>query len=143
MLWYFLGMPRPIHVDPHRGAVTVIGAMLEPGTAPMKIDVWRHVRHPPPDLVHVFSIATAQQLGTSFDAGHPASLMGKVLSWVWVCRDLPATSERWRVRIDIRQEGISVPDYPAEYWGPLPLGQPLAQLKISEVVHEHTKQGPS
>jgi hypothetical protein len=113
--------------------------MLEPGAAPIKIDVWRRVRHPPPDMVHSFSVKGIKAAPGYVDAGHPATLVGKVMTWVWSCADLPSPSAQWRVRVDVQQGGRSVENYPAEYWGPLPEGQPLAQLKISEVMTDRSR----
>ncbi len=128
---------RPILVNRRGGPVRVLGEILEPGPAPLKIDVWRHVRHPPPDLIHVYTVKSAMdEVAGSYVAGHPTALWGKVISWVWVYEggDQPARS--WRVRIDVQQDGASLPGYPAEYSGPLPPGLPLAHLKISEEVDQ-------
>jgi hypothetical protein len=128
---------RPIRIDPRGEPVFVFGEMLEPsGAAPLKIDVWRQVRHPPPDLIHAYGVKTLQDRGEWFRAGHPATLVGKLVSWIWVCDELPRTTSRWRVRVDVRQGQNSAPGYPAEYSGPLPAGQSLAQLKISEIFED-------
>ena len=132
-------MSRPICVNRRGGSVEVAGEILEPLRAPLKIDVWRRVRHPPPDLVHAYSVKSAQDpqpSGMRWSAGHPSALIGKVVSWGWTCEGVPPGGGQWRVRVDVMQDGVSLPGYPAEYAGPLPPGAPLAQLKISEEVRE-------
>ena len=110
------------------------GWMLSPGGAPMKIDVWRRVRHPPPDFVHAYTVKSVQDNNEAPSVGHPATLPGKMISWVWLCDGLDMTeADRWHVRVDVRQDGISVPGFPADYRGVAPPGQPLAQLRIAEV----------
>lgn len=114
-----------------------MGEILAPGFAPLKIDIWRYVRHPPPDVVHAYSVkAVNDESSGYYGAGDAASLVGKVVSWVWICDRLDGGAPQWRVRVDVQQDGVSCPGYPAEYWGPLPEDQPLAQLKISEVVQD-------
>lgn len=128
---------RPILIDPKGGPVDVAGQILHPGSAPLKIDLWRHVRHPPPELVHV---ATIKQLRESarlvYQAGEPAALIGKVITWVWVCSHLQPDEQGWKVRIDVSQGGESVSGYPVEYAGPLPRRRPLAELRISEKIQD-------
>jgi len=127
---------RPILVDPKGGPVRVAGQILAPGFAPLKIDVWRYVRHPPPDMVHAYSVKSLDEDATgSYDAGQPAALIGKVVSWVWLCDHLRGGATQWHVRVTVEQDGAPVEGYPAEYAGPLPDDSPLAQLKISEVVY--------
>jgi hypothetical protein len=114
-----------------------MGEIMAPGSAPLKIDVWRYVRHPPPDVVHAYSVKSIDGDPADWhDAGQPAALIGKVISWVWLCDDLRGGATQWHVRVSVEQDGVPVQGYPAEYAGPLPDNEPLAQLKISEVVHE-------
>ena len=128
-------MARPILVDPRGGPVEVTGDIVAPGLAPLKIDVWRYVRHPPPEMVHAYSVkAVADDAYGYFPAGNASSLVGKVVVWVWLCEDLQVTEPFWHVRLDVRQDGASTPGFPADYSGALPDGQPLAQLRISEPV---------
>jgi hypothetical protein len=126
-------MGLPILIDPQGEPVEVGAMMVRPGLAPLKIDLWRRVRHPPPDLVHVASIAghkdTARVL---YSLGQPAALVGKVLSWAWDTSGLAPSTEGWVVRIDVRQGARSLPGYPVEHAGPLPEGPPLAEVRITE-----------
>jgi hypothetical protein len=126
-------MARPVGLDPKGGLVEVGGQILLPGPAPLKIDVWRRVRHPPPDLDYVASIKELRETREGlYPAGEPASLLGKVLTWQWVCSHLEHDPRGWRVLVDVRQAGRSVPGYPMEYAGPLPPDRPLAELRIIE-----------
>ncbi len=128
-------MSRPIVLDLEGGPVEVAGQILRPGSAPLKIDLWRHVRHPPPDLAHVACIKQLRESARLwYRAGDPAALVGKVITWVWVCSHLEPDDEGWRVRIDVRQQDKSVAGYPIEYAGPLPRNRPLAELRISEPI---------
>jgi hypothetical protein len=107
--------------------------MLSPVEAPVKIDLWRPVRFPPPEFMHQQSVKSYQDARAETALGHPATLPGKMLTCVWSCDALPPESTEWRVVVDIRQGGVSIAGYPAEYAGPLPAGQPLAQLRIAEL----------
>ncbi len=128
-------MSRPILLVPGSGRVELFGEILHPGPAPLKIDLWRHVRHPPPELIHVTTIkAIHDRHDSSWSAGEADSLIGKVLTWIWDCSDLPSSEEGWRIRIDVVQGGRSVPGYPTEYSGPLPQNRPLSLLRITEPV---------
>lgn len=128
-------MSRPILLVPGDGRVDLFGEILRPGPAPLKIDLWRHVRHPPPELVHVTTIKAAhERSGTQWRAGGADSLIGKVLTWIWDCSQLPPSQAGWKVRVDVQQDGRSVPGYPVEYDGPLPQRRPLSVLRITEPV---------
>jgi len=127
-------MPQPIQLVPGDSAIELYGEILSPGSAPLKIDLWRHVRHPPPELLHVVTIKPLADQGSWFIAGDADSLIGKVLTWVWDCRALPSHEDGWRLRIDVRQAGTSTPGYPVEYSGPLPRRRPLTLLRIAEPV---------
>ncbi len=127
-------MSRPILLIPGSDPVVVLGEILRPGTAPLKVDLWRHVRHPPPELMHVATIKAMGDRGPRFGAGDADSLIGKVLTWVWDCSSLPGSEEGWQVRVDVQQGSRSVPGYPVEYDGPLPQRRPLAQLRIAEPI---------
>ncbi len=113
----------------------VSGQILKPGPAPLKIDLWRHVRHPPPEYDHIATIKELRETARiRYTLGEPAALIGKVLTWVWVCSHLEAGHDGWRVRVDVFQDGSSVVGYPVEYAGPLPPGRPLAELRIREEI---------
>jgi hypothetical protein len=127
---------RPILLRPDGGPVEVAGALLVPVAAPFKIDVWRHVRHPPPELFHIRVIKPMRISETpAYAAGDAASLIGKVISWTFDCAGIAFTEEGWRVRVDVRQDGRSVEGYPVEYTGPSPRTRTLAELRIAEPVH--------
>jgi hypothetical protein len=133
--------PRSILVDPRGGPVLALGRITEPGFAPLKIDVWRYVRHPPPDMIHAFTVkALVEDLDSYVEVGPAATLIGKAIRFTWTCdhlpRPAPGTVGRWQVSVDIRQDGRSVAGYPAVYEGPIPPGQPLAQLKVTELVED-------
>ena len=137
-------MSQPIRVDPKGGTIEVGGQILLPGAAPLKIDVWRRVRHPPPDLNYVASIKELRETREGlYPAGDPESLIGKVMTWLWVCSHLGPDPRGWRLRVDVRQGGASVPGYPYEYSGPLPPGRPLAELRIVEPVVSLASQQPA
>lgn len=108
------------------------GQILAPGQAPLKIDVWRYVRHPPPDMVHAYDVKRpGDDARGYFLAGTGASLIGKVVRWSWIWDD------PWQVRIDVRQDGVSVPGFPAGYSGRLGHGAqgPVPRrLRIAELV---------
>jgi hypothetical protein len=124
---------QPIRLERRGSIVEVSGRILLPGPAPLKIDVWRRVRHPPPELQHVTTLKDLRETRADYYlAGDPSSLIGKVLTWVWVCSHLPPGPDGWRVRVDVRQGDVSAPGYPVEYAGPLPPGRPLAELRIAE-----------
>lgn len=128
-------MRRNIVIDPRGGPIEVSGQILEPGPAPLKIDLWRRVRHPPPELVHVRSIKDLVAGDREFyRVGPPEELLGKVVTWVWVCSHLePGQSESWRVQVDVRQGGGPVFSFPATYTGSLPVDRPLAELRVGEM----------
>lgn len=128
-------MRRNIVIDPRGGPIEVTGEILEPGPAPLKIELWRRVRHPPPDLVHVRTVKDIRgQVRPFYRAGEPEDLVGKVLTWVWVCSHLqPGTAAGWRVRVGVCQGGSPVFSFPAVYSGPLPPDRPLAELRIGEM----------
>ncbi len=135
MVLFRFSMSRPILLVPGDGRVELRGEILRPGPAPLKIDLWRHVRHPPPELVHVTTIkGIHEHRGPAWNAGDADSLIGKVLTWIWDCSALPSSEEGWQVRVDVQQDGRSVPGYPAEYSGPLPNHRPLSLLRITEPV---------
>ena len=128
-------MARKILIDPAGGPVEAAGEILEPGAAPLRIDLWRRVRHPPPELAHVRSVKDLRATRKLYYAvGDPSELLGKVLSWVWVCSHLQDRGEHWRVRVDVRQNSASLPGFPVEYGGPLPPGRELAELRVSEPI---------
>lgn len=128
-------MSRPILLMPGEGLVEVSGEILLPRAAPLKIDVWRYARHPPPELLHVATIKPAQEeAGPRFWAGDADSLIGKVITWAWDCSALGTSHKGWKVRVDVRQGGQSTPGYPMEYAGPLPKRRPLSELRVAEPV---------
>ncbi|MCH9680889.1 MAG: hypothetical protein K0V04_05600 [Deltaproteobacteria bacterium] len=127
-------MSRPILLIPGGGPVVLHGEIIRPGAAPLKVDLWRHVRYPPPELLHVTTIRAVEDRGPRFSAGDADGLIGKVVTWVWDCSALPPSEEGWQVRVDVQQAGQSTPGYPAEYDGPLPRRRPLSQLRIAEPV---------
>lgn len=109
--------------------------MISPGPSPLKVDLWRPVRHPPPDFVHAMTVKSAQDVRDEVSPGHPATLPGKMLSLVFYPREYdPGQIDEWRIVLDVRQGSESLPGFPAEYSGPLPPGgEPLAQLRVSEI----------
>lgn len=113
----------------------MVAQMLMPGVAPVKIDLWRRVRHPPPDFVHAFCLKpAAEDVGDALvTAGHPMKLVGKMISFAFDCKGLEPGPE-WRVLIDVLQDDASVPGYPFVHFGPMPGNHPLAMLKITELV---------
>jgi hypothetical protein len=129
---------RPILVDPRGGPLEVAGSIFQPQGAALKVDVWRQVRHPPPELVLAFSVkGLTDEPRAWYVVGPAGALVGKLVSWVWPCavpEGAGVDFRMWHVRLDVRQDGLSLPGYPVEYSGPLPPGQPLSQLKVSERV---------
>lgn len=127
-------MSQTIQLVPGGPPVEVFGEIVSPAAAPLKIDLWRYVRHPPPELLHVATIKQQGEPGVWFAAGDADNLIGKVITWVWDCRDLPHDEAGWRIRVDVRQGGVSIPGYPVEYTGPIPRRRPLTTLRIAEPV---------
>lgn len=135
-------MSKPIVVVPGGPSVEFFGEIVRPGSAPLKIDVWRHVRHPPPELMHVATIKAAADSGIWFSAGDPDSLIGKVVTWVWDCRDLSHGQpghDQWELRLDVRQGGASLEGYPVKYGGPIPRRRPLTILRVAEPVQARSR----
>jgi hypothetical protein len=116
--------------------------MVEPFEGPLKIDLWRPVRHPPPEMVHTTSIKGREAMGTAFDAGHPAMLVGKIVTWVWDLRNLPAGARSWRVRVDAQQDGASVDGYPLEFAGDLNPGEVYDDLRVQEEIVDASRSDP-
>ena len=133
-------MSEPIRLDPNAGAVEVGGQLLWPEAGPLRIGIWRRVRHPPPDLSFVAPVKEYEDRQDGlFSAGDPVRLVGKVLTWQWACWGHEPDPRGWKVRIDVRQDGLSVPGYPIEYEGSLPRGRPLAELRIIEPIIERRR----
>lgn len=129
-------MSRPILLVPGNGRVELFGQIVHPGPAPLKIDLWRNVRHPPPELIHVACLKGIHEPSgaDAWMAGEADELIGKVITWIWDCSELSVAEGDWRVRLDVVQAGRSVPGYPTEYSGRMPRDRPLSLLRITEPV---------
>ena len=137
-----LAVARTIRIDPRGGPVTVFGDLLEPGGMgiPLKIDLWRTVRHPPPQLVHATTLKKARDPVEYVDVAHPASMVGKVMTWTWDLAGVPQGVKSWRIIVDVQQGGASVEGYPVEYRGDFESGTRYDELKVSETVED--QRGP-
>jgi hypothetical protein len=137
-----LAVARTIRIDPRGGPVTVFGDLLDPSGLgmPLKIDLWRKVRHPPPELVHAKTLKKPQEPVDYTPVPHPAGLIGKVVTWTWNLAGLPNEISAWRIVVDVRQGKASIDGYPVEYRGEFEAGTRYDELKVSESVEDH--RGP-
>ena len=102
----------------------------------MKIDLWRKVRHPPPETVHAKTLKKPQDPIEYIRIPHAASMVGKVLTWTWDLGALPEGITEWRIVVDVQQAGASIEGYPVEYRGEFEAGTKYDELKVSESVED-------
>lgn len=133
-----LDVARTINIDPRGGPVRVFGDLLEPTgqVMPLKIDLWRKVRHPPPELVHAKTLKKSADPVEYYQVAHPAGLIGKVVTWTWNLAGLQEHVTGWRVVVDVQQGESSVEGYPVEYRGEFEAGTRYDELKVSESVED-------
>jgi hypothetical protein len=113
-------MASQVAIDKNGGRITTSVRLLRQHIGNTAIDLWLDTDHNGAPDKFVERIKQPTDAVETVEVGKPQDVRDKVIQWIWQPSQPSNSDEGWLVRIDVQQEGQSLPGFPRDLHGEYP-----------------------